>query len=156
MPPVPFIPIAATSITKEITDESAEFSLNLLDWERFSTLLIIASSVLVLVSAGQSRTLIAARNLPEEEFAALREKVTPIRTAMGSLLIGILALVILTWASVARFAQRRELIRLGDTSLTLWPDAVIVVGFLISLVATGFKALGVGKRYKELAPLVII
>ncbi len=156
MPPIPVVAVTAPGLSPEATEESLEYTKNLLDWEIFATVLIILSGVLVIMSASQSKFLINSRNLPPEELEELRKKIVPIRISMAALISGIIALIILTWASVARLAQRRALYQLGDKSLTIWPDVAIVLGFLISIVALGFKALGVGKRYQELATVVII
>jgi len=38
----------------------------------------------------------------------------------------------------------------------LWPNIAIVIGFMLTLAATGLKAAGVGARYAEEARVVIV
>ena len=74
-------------------------------------------------------------------------------------MVGIVSIAVLSWASIRRLQERAKQQREEeDDNITgaLWPNIAIVIGFMLTLAATGLKAAGVGARYAEEAQVVIV
>lgn len=140
----------------EIADQD-RLTLELLNWEDTATIIGILSSVLVLISSAQSRELLRCKYTKEERRE--EDLPRPASTALISLMVGIVSIAVLSWASIRRLQERAKQQREEeDDNITgaLWPNIAIVIGFMLTLAATGLKAAGVGARYAEEARVVII
>ncbi len=140
----------------EIADQD-RLTLELLNWEDAATIIGIISSFLVLISSAQSRQLLRCKYTKAErqDDATLPR---PAATALMSAALGIVSVGVLSWAALRRLQERaaqQQQEENGDDT-ALWPNIAIVIGFMLTLAATGLKAAGVGARYAEEARVVII
>ena len=157
------------------TLERDQASVALINIESAATIVAIASALLVLVSGMQSKELIDRRyraqggqsqddqpqdnrsqdNQPQDNQRPPGSP-QPARTALQSLVLAIISMCILTWTAAERVRQRQKDDMEGiEPSGELWPSIAILVGFFITIIATAFKALAVGQRYREEAQAVI-
>lgn len=141
----------------EIADQD-RLTLELLNWEDTATVIGIISSLLVLISSAQSRELLRCKYTREERRES--DLPRPAATALMSSALGIVSVGVLSWAALRRLeeraAQQQQSEAEGESDTALWPNIAIVIGFMLTLAATGLKAAGVGARYAEEAQVVII
>ena len=140
----------------EIADQD-RVTLELLNWEDTATVIGIISSILVLVSSAQSRELLRCKYTSQQRRQ--EDLPRPASTALISSSLGIISVGVLSWASIRRLEERtkQQQEEQSDTVTgALWPNVAIVIGFLLTLAATGLKAAGVGARYAEEAAVVIL
>lgn len=140
----------------EIADQD-RVTLELLNWEDTATLLGIISSVLVLISSAQSRELLRCKYTKEERQQ--QDLPRPAATALMSSSLGIVSVGVLSWAAIRRLNERAQQQQAEESDAitgALWPNIAIVIGFMLTLAATGLKAAGVGARYAEEARVVIV
>jgi hypothetical protein len=140
----------------EIADQD-RITLELLNWEDTATVIGIVSSILVLISSAQSRELLRCKYTKEERQQ--QDLPRPAATALMSSSLGIVSVGVLSWAAIRRLEERSKQQQEEERdSITgaLWPNVAIVIGFMLTLAATGLKAAGVGARYAEEAAVVIV
>ncbi|MBP0962969.1 MAG: hypothetical protein J6Q99_01585 [Oscillospiraceae bacterium] len=140
----------------EIADQD-RVTLELLNWEDTATIIGIVSSLLVLISSAQSRELLRCKYTKEERRQ--QDLPRPAATALMSSSLGIVSVGVLSWSAIRRLEERTKQQQEEQSDAitgALWPNVAIVIGFLLTLAATGLKAAGVGARYAEEAAVVII
>lgn len=140
----------------EIADQD-RITLELLNWEDTATVIGIISSILVLISSAQSRELLRCKYTEEERRT--EDLPRPAATALMSVVLGIISVSVLSWSSICRLNERaKQQLEEESDEITgaLWPNIAIVIGFLLTLSATGLKAAGIGARYAEEAQVVIL
>ena len=137
--------------------EQDRVTLELMNWEDTATIIGILSSILVLISSAQSRELLRCKYTEEERQT--EDLPRPAATALMSAALGIVSVAVLSWAAIRRLNERAKQQQEEESdSITgaLWPNIAIVIGFMLTLAATGLKAAGVGARYAEEAQVVIL